>query len=273
MESLKALNSDLATNVPGLPVFETILGMPSNVSGPTLAVDYKSDLPPKRAATGEKLVGLSFQVMCLLPSAGSNSPDDFAVCKARARDFITTLFDEDINSLTPRIDAGLIGIVSALEGARGGITDLYGMETEDKVTRVRGSADNVLGLVQSQDGLNGLKGKHYGRHIAGKSKQPDYLARAAGTFGLMGGMTPDIARRMVMDRVGVPQDDPLREGSRTPTRATSGRIPTFCRTRSRLMLQRKTANRAGLSRRDCRHANGKSEHAGSSIGYPSGSHQ
>lgn len=53
---------------------------------------------------------------------------------------------------------------------------------------------------------------------------PDYLKRAAGSFGFMGGLPADSARTMVIDRVGVPFTDPADPKSAHPIRAGIGEV-------------------------------------------------
>lgn len=137
---LPALNADLAQKVVSLaapPVFEHKIGDIPSVSGPRLCT-YMLSNGPRRTAQNQKVITVMFNILALIPTAGDNTAMNFEMARQVSAAHILTLFDDDSQVLTPKISAGLIGAVSALEGERGDLVDIWPRKMADGVTTVRG---------------------------------------------------------------------------------------------------------------------------------------
>lgn len=137
---LTDLNTDLEAKVKAVsspPAFVHAIGDQPAAGSPTLCT-YLMSNSPRRTADNQKVITVMFNVKALIPLAGDNTPMNFEMTRQVAAAHLMTLFDDDSQVLTPKINAGLFGVVSAMDGERGTLVDIWPFVMSDKVTTVRG---------------------------------------------------------------------------------------------------------------------------------------
>ena len=137
---LPGLNADLAAKVKAAaspPVFTHAIGDVPNAASPQICTYWMSNAP-RRTANNQKVITVMFNIRALIPLAGDNTPMNFEMTRQVAAAHLMTLFDDDGIVLTPKINAGLFGVVSAMDGERGPAVDLWPFKMADGVTTVRG---------------------------------------------------------------------------------------------------------------------------------------
>ena len=137
---LPALNEDLAGKVKAVsapPVFTHSIGDVPNAETPQICTYLLSNVP-RRTAGNQKVITAVFNVRALVPLAGDNTAMNFEMTRQVAAAHLMTLFDDDSLVLTPKINAGLLGIVAGMEGERGPLVDIWPFKMANGVTTVRG---------------------------------------------------------------------------------------------------------------------------------------
>ena len=137
---LPDMNTDLAAKVQSVgnaPAFTHRIGDQPNTAAPTLCT-YLMSNTARRTADNQKVVTVTFNVLTLIPVAGDNTPMNFEMTRQVAAAHLMTLFDDDSLVLTPKINAGLLGVVNAFDGERGDLVDIWPRKMTDKITVVHG---------------------------------------------------------------------------------------------------------------------------------------
>lgn len=138
---LPGLNASLAASVTSAggvpPVFQVQVGDATNVAGCRLCT-YFTASSSARTAKHEKIITVYFNIIALIPTAGDNTSANFEMARQASADVVLTYFDDDSKVLTPKIDSGLCGTLTAYDGERGSLVDTWPKTMDDKVTVVRG---------------------------------------------------------------------------------------------------------------------------------------
>ena len=126
----------VATSNGSVPAVSFAMGKQRSLSGPTLSLVHTGE-DAESSGSRDFTRLIKFKFIFLVPQIGDDLPANFEMARQVTADILVCRLD-DTDMLTPRINAGSFGAVSAMLAQRGAVNDIDEFVMPDGVTIAEG---------------------------------------------------------------------------------------------------------------------------------------